>query len=135
MAKTSKRTGAGIWKGLCNTCDSYYSTDETKALCVAAESGHTGCLQYLIATGADVNNVTAFGKTTLLDAASKGNTKCVKLLLEAGADVNRANVCGDTPLIKAVGNGNAECVQDLLKAGADVNIVNGFWKLCHFSCS
>ena len=41
-------------EGLCTTCDSYYSTDETKALCVAAETGHIGCLQYLIAVGADV---------------------------------------------------------------------------------
>ena len=113
-------------EGLCETCDSYYSTDETKTLCVAAESGHTGCLQSLIAAGADVNNVTTIGNSPLLSAANKGNVKCVKLLLDVGADVNKANVCGDTPLIRAVGIGNVECVRDLLEAGADVNIVNDF---------
>ena len=112
-------------EGLCKRCDNYYSTDETKTLCVAAELGHTDCLRYLIAAGADVNNVTSMGNSPLLSAANKGHVKCVKLLLGTGADVNRPNICGDTPLIRAVENGYTECVVNLLKAGADVNIVNG----------
>ena len=112
-------------EGVCKTCGSYYSTDETKTFCVAAESGHAGCLQYLITAGADVNNVTPMGNSPLLSAANKGNVNCVKLLLGAGASVNRANICGDTSLIRAVDNGHVECVRDLLEKGADVNIVNG----------
>ena len=68
-------------------CSSYYSTDETKALCVAANLGHDGCFQYLITAGAGVNNVSPMeGNSPLLLAANKGNVNCVKILLGTGAD-------------------------------------------------
>ena len=52
----------------------------------------------LIALGADVNEVTATGWTSLHAAAFVGSNSLVSYLLEQGAKVNVQSGCGRTPL-------------------------------------
>ena len=48
--------------------------------------------------GADINAVTAEGRSALLYAASKGREKIVEYLLSKRADPNKADKLGATPL-------------------------------------
>ena len=52
----------------------------------------------LIEKGADVNQVTSEGRSSLLYAASKGRANIVTMLTQKGADVNKADKLGATPL-------------------------------------
>ena len=58
------------------------------ALCEAIYKEHTGIIDLLILSGADVNKASRDGKTPLMVAAQKGNENIVKTMIRAGADVN-----------------------------------------------
>jgi len=65
-------------------------------------------VKVLLAAGADVNQVTAYGWSPLLVATQNRYYKLGAFLLEHGADVNLANKGGWTPLYLATDNRNIE---------------------------
>ena len=64
------------------------------ALCEAICKEHTGIIDLLILSGADVNKASFDGETPLMIAAQKGNENIVKTMIRAGADVNLARSDG-----------------------------------------
>lgn len=95
---------------------------DVTALILAAQHGHAGCVEVLLAAGAKVDAIDRKEKTALICASQEGHLDCVKILLAAGADIELRDQCGTTPLIGAVEGGHLYCVEALLKAGAKLEI-------------
>jgi len=92
-----------------------------------ARQGTTALVDFLLETGADLEESDRFGNTALMAAASNGHLQVVQRLIRVGANV--AASCqvssggrdgGDTALHCAALFGHPLVVQALLKAGADV---------------
>jgi len=77
-------------------------------LVYAVRSDDLDSVKALLAAGADVNQVTAYGWSPLLVATQNRYYKLGAFLLEHGADVNLANKGGWTPLYLATDNRNIE---------------------------
>ena len=77
-------------------------------LVYAVRSDDLDSVKVLLAAGADVNQVTAYGWSPLLVATQNRYYKLGAFLLEHGADVNLANKGGWTPLYLATDNRNIE---------------------------
>ncbi|KAK6978622.1 ankyrin repeat domain-containing protein 50 [Biomphalaria glabrata] len=86
---------------------------------------HEGDLQVvneLMLAGADVNEKSKDGSTSLMVASFNGYWDIVELLAQHGADVNERNNEGNTALMMAAENGFAEIVQMLMLYGADADV-------------
>jgi ankyrin repeat protein len=99
-----------------------YSPDGFPPLGLAAYMGHDGVVEYLLAKGADVNQI---GKnrgrfTALTGAVSSGHREVVERLLEAGADPNYWYQGGLTPVLEAAAGGNLSILEMLVAHGGDV---------------
>jgi ankyrin repeat protein len=105
-------------------------------LVYAARADDADSVKVLLAAGADVNQVTAYGWSPLLVATQNRYYKLGAYLLDHGADVNLANKGMWTPLYLATDNRNIESgdypvrkpdldhldyIKLLLDKGADVN--------------
>jgi ankyrin repeat protein len=105
-------------------------------LIYAVRSNDVESVTVLLAAGADVNQVTAYGWSPLLVATQNRYYKLGAFLLDHGADPNLANRGGWTPLYLATDNRNIESgdypvrkgdldhldfIKLLLDKGADVN--------------
>ena len=97
--------------------DQEFAGDGTP-LQVATIFGYTSVVRTLLARGAAVDSVTAFGWTALLDACARSHVECARLLLEAGAHVDRANDLGYTPLFYSCMQDCTELVRLLSSYGA-----------------
>jgi ankyrin repeat protein len=75
----------------------------------------------LLAAGADVKAVNAYGVNAMQLAADASNTELIRVLLKAGADPNSPNPDGETALHLVARAGNVEAAKLLLKAGAAVD--------------
>ena len=75
----------------------------------------------LLAAGADVKALNAYGVSAMHLAADQSNTDLIRLLLKAGADPNSPNPDGETALHLVARSGNVEAAKLLLKAGAAVD--------------
>jgi hypothetical protein len=69
--------------GMLNPKEGKYS-----AVMMAASSGNTELIKYLVNHGADPNDKTYFGATPLMYSAGNGHLDAVKLLISLGADPN-----------------------------------------------
>jgi hypothetical protein len=79
----------------------------------------------ILKTGANPNQIDAFGYTPLTVAALDKHPVCIKALLDAGADVNIPSAGGWTPLIGAAMSGaSGDVMAILLNKGADINAQN-----------
>ena len=98
---------------------------------------HDTCVELLLAAGADVNAIDAFGTSALMNAATNGYKECVRRLIGAGADVNAKDTTGKTALHFASQRFEIDCADLLLKSGADVNTTchAGFTALHYFATS
>ena len=82
-------------------------------LTVAAHIGTIEILQFLVATGAQVNGLNhGSGSTALLSAAHHGHSDAVKLLLTHGAKSNTPNKKGTTALMRASQEGHLPFAND-----------------------
>ncbi len=99
-----------------------YSPDGFPPLGLAAYLGHADIVQYLISSGANVNQAgTNPGKfTALTGAVSQGHYRVAKILVEAGADVNYWYGGGYTPVLEAAANGDLQILELLVSHGGDV---------------
>jgi len=91
-------------------------TKKMTPLHVAAEEGHLGAVEILIAKGVRVDLGNYRGETPLHLAAESGEQKVVKALLDAGADPNAKPKFARTPLHRATEAGHVAVVRMLLLA-------------------
>ena len=97
------------------------SNEAPRAVAKAAEQGHQGVVERLLAAGLDVD-LESDGYTPLQQACLNGRKAVVEYLLTAGADVNKATKSRQRPpLFFASWRGKREVVELLLGAGAEVN--------------
>lgn len=89
------------------------------ALMFAARSGSLESAQHLLAAGAEVNAVNAFGTSPLILAVHSGNVGLISLMLANGAKVDDSR-SGHTAIHAAVLRGNLAAVTALIEAGADL---------------
>lgn len=75
----------------------------------------------LLAAGANVKAMNAYGVSAMQLAADASNTELIRLLLKAGADPNSPNPDGETALHLVARSGNVEAAKLLLGAGAEVD--------------
>jgi ankyrin repeat protein len=90
----------------------------------AALNGKVETLKALLKKRVDVNNMSHYGKTPLMNAADSGNVPIAKLLIARGADVNAKNKHGETALKSAMssaryGRGQLEVARLLVEHGAE----------------
>lgn len=105
-------------------------------LSVAANSGHTEVVKYLLEVGAPVNQSSSDGMTALHRASDTSRHEIVKLLITNGkADVNLKSSSDKTPLHFAAwhpGNDAFLCTQYLVEGGADVDAMDSAgWSPLH----
>jgi ankyrin repeat protein len=79
----------------------------------AVAHGRAADVMALLADGADVNEATHDGYTSLMIASQEGHTEVVVMLLAADAKPNQANDDGATALMHACANGHTEIVTEL----------------------
>ncbi len=92
----------------------------TTPLLLAARAGDLASAKLLVAAGANLSDVAAYGVSATVLAAHSGNPELVGFLLEKGADPNAA-AAGYTALHAAILRGNRKAVRALLAHGADPN--------------
>ena len=100
--------------------------DGTSALIRSCRTGQSESVMFLLAAGADVNNVKLDGNTSL-HVAVHGNCskETLQNIIEHGLNVNTANKRGETALILACESAQAESIEILLEMGADRDIADG----------
>jgi len=90
------------------------------AMLFAARTGNLNAATLLVAGGADVNDTSLSGTSTLVVAAHSGHTAFARFLLGQGADPNADNA-GYSALHTATLRGDLDLVKALLAQGADPN--------------
>ncbi|MEZ4702490.1 MAG: ankyrin repeat domain-containing protein [Rhodothermales bacterium] len=92
---------------------------------IAAETGSVAVAEALLAAGARVDAVTAFGETPLHGAHTMVKDPQIAALLVAhGADPNARTVFGTTPMHHAALSGTTALMRVLLDAGGNPSIAN-----------
>ena len=90
-------------------------------LFAAALAKQPAVVEFLLASGADINGRDRHGVPLLCYLSLVGYKDMVQLFLAHGADVNIRDEEGDTPLQQAAIGGHPEVVQMLLASHADIN--------------
>ena len=90
----------------------------------AAFKGDLRALRDMVARGASVNAMGAYGQYPLHYAIAGGSRQCVNMLLEHMASVNVQDAKGDTPLHVAARTGDIEIIRALVKRRADRSACN-----------
>ncbi len=88
----------------------------------AAIKGRKDIVEYILASGADVDGVDKDGDTALMEVARQGNINIMDVLLAAGAEINRGNQHGVTALATANNFEQPEAVKYLISKGADIHL-------------
>lgn len=88
-------------------------------LMTAVRAGSIGCVEALLAAGADPNLPAAAGEAPAAEAARLGREIVLGKLIAAGANVNAAARNGTTPLLVAIRERQVDVVRLLLANGAD----------------
>lgn len=88
---------------------------------LAADGGHTKCMDLLLAAGANPMVTDQHGDTPLHKAVDAGHIDSLPSLIIGGANINTVNNRGYAPLHKAVLMKQMACLQYLLSRGADVD--------------
>ncbi len=113
---------AGIlWGAAGFAADAGERPDGSTPLEWAVFKGDMAQAKRLLASGADVKAVNAYGVNAMQLAADASNTEAIRLLLQAGADPNSANAEGETALHLVARAGNVEAAKLLLRAGRAVD--------------
>ncbi len=86
----------------------------------AAQGGRLELAKYLIAKGANVNELNIQKETPLVYAAEGGHLKLAEMLIAKGADVNIRTTLGAAPIHYALWAGKTDLVMLLAAKGADL---------------
>ena len=96
-------------------------------LSIAAKSGHSRCVELLLAADADSNSCDAMGESPAMLAAKMGHCDSLQVIVQAkDMNLNIRSRIGATAAYWAAFRGHVRCLQVLVKAGADVSIPNSF---------
>lgn len=93
-----------------------------RALQAAIGNGHRDTAEFLLRSGADINQSNPNGITPLMFAVESGDPELVSFCLEQGADLHAADNKGLTALHIAALRNSGVIVTQLLDAGADLSI-------------
>lgn len=109
----------GNWSGL-NAAESQPENifQALETLSVLEQSPEYAAFNALLAAGADINAVNAYGRTALIIAAQKGNVIAVSALLKNNADPSIRDIYDYTALSYAE---NQEIIRLLMQAGERKN--------------
>jgi uncharacterized protein len=120
----TKNDSAKVKELLKNDPNLVFSKDEDgfTPLHLAAANGHTGIVEFLLTTRAEVNSKDNAGSTPLHQAAAGQHNDIVELLLAQKADVDATDKHGLTPLHYAALSNNQDVVRSLLIHDANANI-------------
>jgi ankyrin repeat protein len=99
---------------------------------VAVLGRHVAMVEFLCASGFDIESTDLDGNSALHIAAQEGYDDIVHILVAKGAEINKRNRCAETPLHLAAGGKTAwifaedsrnckACAQVLLEHGAEIN--------------
>jgi len=110
--------------------DPLHSSRDNLLLYIAAGTGDTSMLGFLLSLGLKVNDTTSFGEVPLNGALAFRTSATVKMLVDHGANVNFQNLhepnlpalIGFTPLMNAAIVNDKESFLYLLDHGADPNL-------------
>lgn len=94
------------------------------AIIQAANNGHTNVVEALINYGANIEDESNNGKTSLHWACYWGHYSTVQLLIQKGANISTIDVEGMTPLMSATFKKHILIVKLLLRKGASVLTTN-----------
>jgi len=94
-------------------------------LFVAAQSGKTDIVDFLLTRAADVNASSTTGSTALHEAAWNGHTDVIELLLtKENAEIDRRDGNGDTALLLAASQKRLNVMRVLVRKGSSIDHVN-----------
>jgi len=88
-------------------------------LCVAAKTGNTKVIESLLNGGAEINQKTEKGKTSLWIACENGDVNAVRLLLRKGAKIDRTNDDHSTPLDAQLGPATPDIAGQICYTSSD----------------
>jgi ankyrin repeat protein len=103
-----------------------YTHDLTVPLFWSAAQGCNETLLLALHYGANINDVSDFGRTPFCKAAADGNLSTLKLLVAKGADPHIYDHVNQPPIFKAAENGHVAVVKYLLDLGVDASAVNNY---------
>ena len=93
--------------------------DGNTALILAAELGHSSCLNLVIQAGVNGNKCNHNKETALMFALTGGHSDCLAAFIKAGANVNMPIMTHETALSYALMIRNEDCIRLMIEAGAD----------------
>lgn len=103
------------------------SDDGQTPLHIAAISGHSGIVSYLVSNKAVLSVQDSAGSTPLHEAVRYGRADIVKTLLDGGADVNAKDRLGKTPILLIIPRPSQKQIyQILIEKKADVSAKDSF---------
>ena len=129
MDNEQQNIAGSIYKGITNSSAMGFNTIKNivkvkildPLLILAAFSGNTKTVGWLLKFGSNVGPQENTGRTALMAATWPGYTETMKTLINAGADVDAQNKEGWTALMGAAKRGLTKCLQILINARADLN--------------
>lgn len=96
--------------------------DETP-LMYACARGSLEIVKYLISQGAEINDTSKYGNTSLIIASYAGYMPIVKYLLDKEVNINQQDTKNKfTALHWAINNDQLDIVKILIENGADINL-------------
>jgi len=84
----------------------HLSTSGVTMLHFAAAHGHMAIVKYLVAKGANINQLDTYGGNAFHCAAARGTQEAVEYFVSLGVDVNQPDNLGETALHKALEHTN-----------------------------
>jgi ankyrin len=93
-------------------------------LILAASSGHADVLEYLLESGADIDNCDFAGLTPLAATARGDHLDCAKMVIGCGASlhlVEQEKISLASPTIEAIRCGSKAMLSLLLDSGIDIS--------------
>ena len=105
---------------------------EITPLMGAAAGGHTDCIAFLLARGADIGAIDAQGRAPLHYAVTNNRLEAARLLLDSGADINqtgedRAGTAFRKRFFSEKSDALPEAYEDLIERRSSPPLVSAVW--------
>ncbi|KAH7150140.1 ankyrin repeat-containing domain protein [Dactylonectria estremocensis] len=108
-----------------------FEDEYASPLTIAIHTKHADVVEFLLASGANVDKTVNKGCSALMLAARHGDRHVVRLLIEKNANINYTSPQNWNALVLAAEEGHIDIVQDLLSAGAKPDVPNALSSACN----